>query len=53
VQEKIKSCALAFSSLSVCSPIQLGREEGFIPKAIGEFIREEMLKSVFHIINIH
>lgn len=47
LQEKIKDCALAFKSLNVVvnEVIELGKSEGFTPKAICEFIREEMLKS--------
>jgi hypothetical protein len=45
--EKIKFCASAFKSLTVTvnELIELGKEEGFTPKEIGNFIREEMLKS--------
>jgi hypothetical protein len=47
LRDKIKSCASAFRSLSVVvnEVIELGKNEGFSPKDIGNFIREEMLKS--------
>jgi len=47
LQEKIRACASAFRSLNVIvnEVIEIGKSEGFTPKEIGNFIREEMLRS--------
>lgn len=47
LQEKIRACASAFRSLNaiVNEVIEIGKSEGFTPKEIGNFIREEMLRS--------
>ena len=47
LQEKIRTCVSMFRSLNetVNEIVELGRNEGFSPKEIGQFIREETLKS--------
>jgi hypothetical protein len=47
LQEKIRACASTFRSLNaiVNEVIEFGMSEGFTPKEIGNFIREEMLRS--------
>ncbi len=47
LQEKIKTCVSMFRSLNetVNEVIEIGKSEGFIPKEIGQFIRQEMIKS--------
>lgn len=47
LQEKIRACASTFRSLNaiVNEVIEIGKSEGFTPKEIGNFIREEMLRS--------
>lgn len=47
LQEKIKTCVSMFRSLNetVNEVIEIGKSEGFTPKEIGQFIRQEMIKS--------
>jgi hypothetical protein len=47
LQEKIKNCVSMFRSLNetVNEVIEIDKSEGFTPKEVGQFIREEMLKS--------
>lgn len=47
LQEKIKTCVSMFRSLNetVNEVIALGQKEGFTPKEIGQFIRQEMIKA--------
>jgi hypothetical protein len=47
LQEKIRNCVSVFRSLNetVNEVIEIGKSEGFTPKEIGQFIRQEMIKS--------
>jgi len=47
LQEKIRACASTLRSVNaiVNEVIEIGKSEGFTPKEIGNFIREEMLRS--------
>jgi hypothetical protein len=47
LQEKIRNCVSVFRSLNetVNEVIEIGKSEGFTPKEIGHFIRQEMIKS--------
>jgi len=47
LQEKIRECVSIFRSANaiVDEVIEIGKSEGFTPKEIGNFIREEMLRS--------
>lgn len=47
LQEKIRNCVSVFRSLNetVNEVIEIGKSEGFTPKEIGQFVRQEMIKS--------
>jgi hypothetical protein len=47
LQEKIRNCVSVFRSLNetVNAVIEIGKSEGLTPKEIGQFIRQEMIKS--------
>ena len=47
LQEKIRNCVAIFRSLNetVNEVIEIGKSEGFTPKEIGQFIRQEMIRS--------